>query len=109
MASNACSGSTCRSIATPAPLLSTMGSSRLPQACRADHMAPMTVQGTRERNRGMAGWRQRLVETARRNRAELVNAGLTRRDLLQRGLLTSTGYLVTKLGLSARAAGAGGS
>jgi FtsP/CotA-like multicopper oxidase with cupredoxin domain len=57
----------------------------------------------------MAGWRQRLVETARRNRVELVNAGLTRRDLLQLGLLTTTGYLVTKLGLSTRAAGAGGS
>jgi FtsP/CotA-like multicopper oxidase with cupredoxin domain len=56
----------------------------------------------------MAGWRQRLAETARRNRVELVDAGLTRRDLIKLGLVTGAGYLVTKLGLSSRAAGAGG-
>ena len=56
----------------------------------------------------MAGWRQRLAETSRRNRVELVEAGLTRRDLVKLGLLTGAGYLVTKLGLSTRAAGAGG-
>ena len=56
----------------------------------------------------MAGRRQRLAETARRNRVEVVDAGLTRRDLVQLGLLTVGGYLVTKLGLSTRAAGAGG-
>src|SRR5689334_12373035 len=56
----------------------------------------------------MAGRKQRLVETARRNRVELVDAGLTRRDLIQLGLLTGAGYLVAKLGLSTRAAGAGG-
>src|SRR5215831_11844168 len=56
----------------------------------------------------MAGRRQRLVETARKNRVELVDAGLTRRDLIQLGLLTAGGYLVAKLGLSTRAAGAGG-
>src|SRR5262252_8717318 len=56
----------------------------------------------------MAGWRQRLAETSRRNRVELVDAGLTRRDLIQLGLLTAGGYLVAKLGLSTRAAGAGG-
>ena len=56
----------------------------------------------------MPGQRQRLVETARQNRVELVEAKLTRRDLIKMGLLTGAGYLVTKLGLSTRAAGAGG-
>jgi FtsP/CotA-like multicopper oxidase with cupredoxin domain len=56
----------------------------------------------------MTGLKQRLVETARRNRVELVEAKLTRRDLFKMGLLTGAGYLVTKLGLSTRAAGAGG-
>ena len=56
----------------------------------------------------MAGSRQRLAETARKNRVEIVDAGLTRRDLFQLGLLTAGGYLVAKLGLSTRAAGAGG-
>ena len=56
----------------------------------------------------MAGLRRRLAETARRNRVELVDAGLSRRDLIQLGLVTGAGYLVAKLGLSTRAAGAGG-
>ena len=54
----------------------------------------------------MAGWKQKLTETARRNRVELLEAGLSRRELLQMGLLTGSGYLVAKLGLSIRAAGA---
>jgi FtsP/CotA-like multicopper oxidase with cupredoxin domain len=56
----------------------------------------------------MAGTRRKLAETARRNRVELVEAGLTRRDLVRMGLLTGAGYLVAKLGLSSRAGGAGG-
>lgn len=55
----------------------------------------------------MAGWKQRMVETARRNRVEVVEARLTRRDLVKLGLVTTAGFLVTKLGLSARAAAAG--
>jgi hypothetical protein len=39
------------------------------------------------------------------NRQELIKARLTRRDLMKLGLLTSTGYLVAKNGLSARASG----
>ena len=54
----------------------------------------------------MASRKLKLAETARRNRVELVEAGLTRRDLFRMGLLTAGGYLVTKLGLSSRAAGA---
>ena len=54
----------------------------------------------------MAGWKRKLRETARRNRVEIVEAGLTRRDLFKLGLLTGSGYLITKLGLSARALGA---
>ncbi len=53
----------------------------------------------------MAGRTQRLAETARRNRVELVEARLTRRDLAKLGLITAAGYLVTKLGLSTRASG----
>src|SRR5262249_396121 len=54
----------------------------------------------------MRGWKSRLAETARRNRVELVEAKLTRRDLFKLGLLTGAGFLVTKVGLSSRAAGA---
>ncbi|MEQ1832995.1 MAG: multicopper oxidase domain-containing protein, partial [Candidatus Eisenbacteria bacterium] len=57
----------------------------------------------------MAGWKQKLAETARQNRVELVDAKLTRRDLFKMGLLTSSGFLVAKMGLSSRAAGAAGS
>ena len=55
-----------------------------------------------------AGWKRRLAETARSNRLELIEAKLTRRDLFKLGLLTASGFLVTKLGLSSRAAGADG-
>ena len=57
----------------------------------------------------MAGWKDKLAETARKNRVEIVDAKLTRRDLFKMGLLTSGGFLVAKMGLSSRAAGAGGS
>src|SRR5436305_10893589 len=45
------------------------------------------------------------IDNARKNRLELIAAGLTRRDLFKMGLLTSAGYLVTKKGLSSRAWG----
>ena len=54
----------------------------------------------------MAGRKQKLAEVARRNRVELVEAGVTRRDLFKLGLVTASGYLVARLGLSTRAAGA---
>jgi FtsP/CotA-like multicopper oxidase with cupredoxin domain len=54
------------------------------------------------------GWQDKLRETARKNRVELIDAGLTRRDLFKLGLLTSAGYLVAKVGLSSRAAVAKG-
>ena len=38
---------------------------------------------------------------ARRNRQEIIKAGLNRRELFKMGLLTSSGYLVAKSGLSA--------
>ena len=44
-----------------------------------------------------------LAEIARRNRQEIIKAGLSRRDLFKLGLITSGGYLVAKKGLSARA------
>src|SRR5690349_15017180 len=80
---------------------------------RGDHTMPRatkaaTTAGSSNRSARKAGWRQRLVETARKNRVELVDAGLTRRDLIQLGLLTGAGYLVAKLGLSTRATGGGG-
>ena len=54
----------------------------------------------------MLTWKQKLAETARKNRVELVDAKLSRRDLFKMGLLTGGGFLVTKMGLSSRAAGA---
>lgn len=45
----------------------------------------------------------REKENAARNRRELIAAGLSRRELMKMGLLTSAGYLVAKNGLSARA------
>jgi len=47
-----------------------------------------------------ARWRD-MVRAAR-NRAELVSARLSRRDLLKNGLLTTSGYLIARHGLSAR-------
>src|SRR5713226_1557808 len=44
-----------------------------------------------------------LAEIARRNRQEIIKAGLSRREMFKLGLLTSGGYLVAKKGLSARA------
>jgi len=41
-----------------------------------------------------------LADSARRNRQEIVEARLTRRDLFKLGLLTGTGYLIAKRGLS---------
>ncbi|MCE9628257.1 MAG: multicopper oxidase domain-containing protein, partial [Candidatus Eisenbacteria bacterium] len=57
----------------------------------------------------MLTWKQKLAETARKNRVEIVDAKLTRRDLFKMGLLTSGGFLVAKAGLSSRAAGAASS
>src|SRR5262245_45287641 len=56
--------------------------------------------------RSERGWQRKLAETARRNRVELIDAKLTRRELFKLGLLAGSGYLITKLGLSTRAAGA---
>jgi len=47
-------------------------------------------------------------ERARLNRQELINAGLTRRDLARLGLLTGAGLLIPKRGLSARALNSAG-
>jgi FtsP/CotA-like multicopper oxidase with cupredoxin domain len=43
----------------------------------------------------------KLAEIARRNRQEIVKARLSRRDLFKMGIITSSGYLVHKSGLSA--------
>lgn len=48
------------------------------------------------------------IANARRNRLELIAAGLTRRELFKMGLLTSAGCLVAKNGLSSRAFGLSG-
>src|SRR5215471_15644444 len=50
--------------------------------------------------------RYKEMLNAQKNRRELIAAGLSRRDLFKMGLLTGAGYLVTKSGLSARAASA---
>ena len=44
---------------------------------------------------------RRDIENARKNRLEIVKAGLSRRELFKMGLLTTTGYLIPKSGLSA--------
>jgi FtsP/CotA-like multicopper oxidase with cupredoxin domain len=44
----------------------------------------------------------KLAEIARKNRREIVEAGLSRRDLFRMGLLTSSGHLIARRGLSAQ-------
>ena len=44
---------------------------------------------------------RRDMENARKNRLEIVKAGLSRRELFKMGLLTTAGYLIPKNGLSA--------
>src|SRR5690348_4378460 len=44
---------------------------------------------------------EKEIANARKNRLELLAAGLGRRELFKMGLLTSAGYLVRKNGLSA--------
>src|ERR1700760_404856 len=57
----------------------------------------------KQRGTTMGGWQDRLAEVARRNRQEIIRARLTRREMIRLGLLTSTGALVVKRGLSSRA------
>ena len=45
-----------------------------------------------------------MARTTRANREEIARAGLSRRDMVKLGLLSSSGYLVTRLGLSSRTA-----
>lgn len=47
--------------------------------------------------------REKERQNATKNRRELIEAGFTRRDLLKMGLIASTGMLIPKTGLSARA------
>lgn len=53
----------------------------------------------------MAGWQDKLALVAQRNRQEIVNAKLSRREMVRAGLLTAAGTLVLKAGLSSRAHG----
>jgi FtsP/CotA-like multicopper oxidase with cupredoxin domain len=45
--------------------------------------------------------REKAIRNAAKNRRELIAAGLSRRDLMKMGVLTSAGYLIPKNGLSA--------
>jgi hypothetical protein len=56
----------------------------------------------------MAGGREKLALTAQKNRREIVKANLSRREMMRMGLLTASGSLVVKQGLSARWAWADG-
>src|SRR4051794_40866723 len=47
--------------------------------------------------------RWKAMYDAFKNRQELIKAGFTRRDLMRMGLLSSSGMLIAKLGLSSRA------
>ena len=51
----------------------------------------------------MASWRDKLALTAQRNRQEIVKAKLSRREMVRAGLITASGSLVLKSGLSSRA------
>jgi FtsP/CotA-like multicopper oxidase with cupredoxin domain len=51
----------------------------------------------------MPDWQDKLAEISRRNRQEIVHAKLSKREMMRLGLLTSSGTLALKLGLSARA------
>jgi FtsP/CotA-like multicopper oxidase with cupredoxin domain len=53
----------------------------------------------------MASRTRRAAQRAFRNRQAIINARVTRRDLMKMGLLTSAGWLVATEGLSARASG----
>src|SRR4051812_12644985 len=86
----------------------------LPQSTAARlRSEPTSIAACRVRRVSPSSW-SRLMKherpaPARRNaaanRRELIAARLNRRDLMKMGLLTSTGYLVVKNGLSARADG----
>ena len=51
----------------------------------------------------MAGWKERLAFVAQKNCQEVIRAKLSRREMTRLGLLTASGTLVLKKGLSARA------
>ena len=50
----------------------------------------------------MGGWIDRLALTAQKNRQEIIKARLSRREMIRMGLITASGTLVLKQGLSAR-------
>lgn len=52
--------------------------------------------------------KEREMESAAKNRREIIAARLSRRDLMKMGLLTSAGFLIPKRGLSARALNSAG-
>src|SRR4051812_32520027 len=52
----------------------------------------------------MPNWRDTIALIAQNNRREIVKANLSRRDMIRMGLLTASGSLVIKQGLSARCA-----
>jgi hypothetical protein len=47
--------------------------------------------------------REKERQNATKNRRELIEAGFSRRDLIKMGLIASSGMLIPKKGLSARA------
>ena len=50
----------------------------------------------------MAGWKDKLALAVQRNRQEIIEAKLNRREMIRMGLITASGTLVLKQGLSAR-------
>ena len=50
----------------------------------------------------MAGWKDRLALAVQRNRQEIIEAKLNRREMIRMGLITASGTLGLKQGLSAR-------
>jgi FtsP/CotA-like multicopper oxidase with cupredoxin domain len=56
----------------------------------------------------MPSWKDKVQETAQRNRQEIVKAKLSKREMMRLGLLTASGGLIVRQGLSSRAFGAAG-
>ena len=51
----------------------------------------------------MASWKETVALNAQRNRQEIIKAKLSRREMMRLGLLTTSGALIAKKGLSSRA------
>src|SRR5262245_20978362 len=80
-----------------------VGQHHLPARVQARYGVPENDFQFRTGGGQLMTQRERRAWNAAQNRRELIAAGFGRRELFKLGLLSSSGYLVTKGGLSARA------